>query len=310
MRTELPVANVPFVTAETFEIKADLFKLEADPHGSGSLFCVDAEYPKFVLAKLEQLNKHPQHCRLYLQDHPEALTTCLRRTAQLIADDQPEHFDFRGTFKNRLLGLSIDGDGELEPLPESAFPELRKGVLEHLLALPPLDRLCDFLALSLQEDLIVTHKPDSSLKSDRAEMLLACLPSRWDPAEKLGQDFGSIHAPVADNAALLKAQPQLIKAMTFKGPFVRYNWSLSSSALAQNPVLVPETELPEQPYYRVERQTFFPFPDLNRSLFAIRILQVPLEEMLELPGHADTFRKAIQSMSPALKRYKRIRLLK
>ena len=111
-----------------------------------------------------------------------------------------------------------------------------------------------------------------------AEALHVCFPSGWDPREKAGRDFTTIHEPVGDNARLLGASANVMKALLTKGPYVRFSFGLSPNpALDNHPVTRP----PKPPasiwtdpesaidriYVRMERQTTYPMPDLNRGLF-------------------------------------------
>ncbi|RYF42482.1 MAG: DUF3445 domain-containing protein, partial [Comamonadaceae bacterium] len=57
--------------------------------------------------------------------------------------------------------------------------------------------------------------------------LCVCVPSHWAPEDKLGQDFMALHAPVADNAALLAAAPRLVQLVTQGGCWERFVWTIS-----------------------------------------------------------------------------------
>jgi len=61
------------------------------------------------------------------------------------------------------------------------------------------------LALLLQEDLVLMH-------STKAEAMWVCLPSRWNPAQKIGLDFAQIHMPVPHSEKLQAVQDNLTKA--------------------------------------------------------------------------------------------------
>lgn len=320
----LPKASVPFFVPNPFKVKADMYKMGSHLVGQSEekLFHLDADYPHFVNAKLELLKHHAKHARCYVRDDLEHLEACLWQLAQTIATDQPTYFEFSGErLTSKLLGLSLDkthGLG-LEFTPP-IFPELSKVCYAHLESLDPFDQLCDFLSLSLQEDLVIMHKTGPAATADRAECLLVALPSHWDPLEKCGLDFGAIHQPVADNAPLMKSQHNLLKAMTQKGPFVRYNWSLATTeALSQNSTLLSrelrlkpltDTDNPDilldALHFRMERQTFHAFPDLQRGLFAIRIYQEPLRKTVSSATHTERLHEAVITMSDAMLRYKGI----
>lgn len=317
----LPEARVPFSVKVPFEVKADLYKLgsfQGDKPG-GKVFWLDSDYVTFTEEKLALLKLYPQHGRCYLKDELENLETCLWQTAELMAKDQTGYFVFRDGLESKLLGIFLSQDKTLTfKIEQAQFADLGLRCFEHLRGLEPFDRLCDFLALCIQEDLVIMHK--SSVTANRAECLLVSLPSHWDPLEKLGQDFGTIHAPVPDNAPLNKAEDNMLKAITTKGPFVRYNWSLAGTpAISQNPKLLAREprllKLKKQAdlstllrtlQFRVERQTLYSFPHLNRGLFAIRIFQESLAKSLN-SGHRKTqLAAAITTMSEDMLKYKGI----
>lgn len=179
----------------------------------------------------------------------------------------------------------------------------------------------DALAQGLQEDFAILHdEPGAAgVGTLRARFLSVCFPSNWDPAEKLGQDFAAIHAPVADNA-LLMAGARGIMDMAFRqAPMLRHVW-----------LLTPDGELPQHPqtrrtrwadavaqadaaggrlvdrvFFRVERQTTLPLPALGRGVFFIRVMTAPLTAVLAVaPGRAAGLREALHSMSEAIVAYR------
>ncbi len=315
---------MPFFMPTPFKVKADLYKMGTNLIGKNetNLFHLDDSYPKFITAKLEQLKQNPKHARCYLKDDLKNLEDCLWQLARVIAEDQKKYFEFQETrLSSKLLGLSLDRKHGLGlEFSAAVFPDLAAEIHRHLESLEPFEQLCDFLALCVQEDLVIMHKTGDAATADRAECLLVSLPSHWDPKEKCGLDFGAIHKPVADNAALMKAQGNMLKAMTQKGPFVRYNWSLASTPLlAQNPVFLPREprlvslaeskdseSLIDLLQFRMERQTMHAFPSLNRSLFAIRIYQEPLGETLKNPNQKQNLKETILTMSEGMLNYKGI----
>ncbi|MEO0562293.1 MAG: heme-dependent oxidative N-demethylase subunit alpha family protein, partial [Chloroflexota bacterium] len=257
---------------------------------------------------------HPDHSLLFLRDDLNALTDVLWRIAAAIADDQPRYatYDQNG-YRSKLLGYTLTHDDTLSS-SDAAYPDLGAACVAYLQTLNGPDRLAAALPLSVQEDLVVMRHTAAGPNNDEAEVLLVAIPSHWDPAEKLGLSFYDIHVPVGDNARLLRASPNLMAAMIEKGPFVRYNWSLSSvSQLCQNPVVLDEyghtlanpalaalspREMVEHIQFRVERQTLLNFPDVKRVLFAIRVFQRPLPQALTSDEHAHTLAEALASMTP------------
>ncbi len=158
------------------------------------------------------------------------------------------------------------------------------------------------LALSIQEDFVLMH-------GTRAEAMWVCLPSRWNPAEKIGQDFAQIHKPVPHSQALQKAQHNVARAMCQKGPFVRYVWGLTYDPnLCQHPS-APRFTGGGTVFFRTERQVTLPMPELNRSWFLIRVYNVPLETVLHTPQRKQQLLESLRSMNPEHIGYKHMEYL-
>ena len=168
------------------------------------------------------------------------------------------------------------------------------------------------VALSLQEDFVILKATDGAL---RTEYLSVCFPSRWDPREKLGLDFMAIHQPVADNQMLQAAGPNLMAMAFMKQPMLRHVWLIvPNPALDQHPdnnvawwregLADPSPLLPRL-YFRIERQTTWPLPQLERAVFFIRLLMSPLLEVLRAaPGRAAELAASLRSMTPAIVAYR------
>jgi hypothetical protein len=143
-----------------------------------------------------------------------------------------------------------------------------------------------------------------------AELLHVCFPSHWDPGAHAGSSLSALHAPVPHGERLQAASENLLKAMISKGPFERWVWSVNTSGrLSQHPAEPRPGPAPGlligQLWFRVERQTTIPMPDIARSVFTIRIFQAPLEAVLRVePARASRLATAVDSMDPALRRYK------
>ena len=182
------------------------------------------------------------------------------------------------------------------------------------------------VALAIQEDFVILKQENDTL---RTEYLSVCFPSRWDPREKLGLDFAAIHAPVADNQILLAAGPNIMTMAFMQQPMLRYVWLIVPSAsLDQHPeknqawwseaLLDPSPLLPRL-FFRIERQTTRPLPQLQRAVFFIRLMMSPLTEILrisapvrpersegsdELVTRAAELAASLRSMTPAIVAYR------
>lgn len=168
------------------------------------------------------------------------------------------------------------------------------------------------LAATLQEDFVILKQDGDTL---RTEYLSVCFPSRWDPREKLGLDFAAIHAPVADNQALIAAGQRIMTMAFMKQPMLRYVWLIVPSAsLGQHPekneawwteALRDMSPLLSNLYFRVERQTTWPLPHLQRAVFFIRVMMSPLVDVLNAaPGRAAALAASLLSMTPEVVAYR------
>ncbi|MEP6824926.1 MAG: heme-dependent oxidative N-demethylase subunit alpha family protein [Ramlibacter sp.] len=145
--------------------------------------------------------------------------------------------------------------------------------------------------------------------------LCVCVPSHWAPEEKVGLDFMTLHAPVADNAALLAAAPRLVQLVTDGGRWERFVWTISPSGrFDQHPGRHPRADWPDgadpqafaaQCFLRAERQTFFPVGQGTRqAVFTIRVMLQPLTQAVDRPDKALRLHDSLASMSEAVLAYK------
>ena len=79
--------------------------------------------------------------------------------------------------------------------------------------------------LAFEEDFAVLDGATTALP-----WLCVCVPSHWAPEDKLGLPFAAVHAPVADNHALLAAGRHLVQLVTAGERFERFVWTITPSA--------------------------------------------------------------------------------
>ena len=167
-------------------------------------------------------------------------------------------------------------------------------------------------ALATQEDFVILKLDGDAL---RTEYLSVCFPTRWDPREKLGLDFAAIHAPVADNQMLQAAGTNLMTMAFMKQPMLRHVWLIVPSAnLDQHPeknqVWWTETLRDMSPllpnlFFRIERQTTWPLPHLQRAVFFIRVMMSPLVDVLaSTRGRARELAASLRSMTSEVVAYR------
>ena len=168
------------------------------------------------------------------------------------------------------------------------------------------------LELIFEEDFAVLDGADGTLP-----WLCVCLPSHWAPEDKLGLDFASVHAPVADNQALLAAADRLLALVTAGECWERWVWTITPSGrYDQHPLRHPRTPWPlgldpqalaAHCWLRAERQVFFPVGQGTRqAVFAIRVMLQPLVDAVRAPGAARRLHDSLASMSQAVLDYKNL----
>jgi hypothetical protein len=146
--------------------------------------------------------------------------------------------------------------------------------------------------------------------------LCVCVPSHWAPEEKIGLPLAAIHAPVADNAALIAASSHLVSLAT-TGRWERHVWTVTPSGrYDQHPLRHPRTPWPEGTddaafaaacWLRAERQTFFPVgAGTRQAVFTIRVVLQPLADALRTRADTQQLRDSLASMSDAVLAYKNL----
>ncbi len=170
----------------------------------------------------------------------------------------------------------------------------------------------DLPELAFEEDLAVLDGASGTLP-----WLCVCVPSHWAPEDKVGLDFAALHAPVADNAALVAASRPLVALATDGRSWERHVWTVSPCGrYDQHPrrherTPWPQTADPEhfaaRCWLRAERQTFFPVGQGTRqAVFTIRVMLQPLPQAVARPWQAARLRDSLASMSDAVLAYKNL----
>ncbi len=181
-------------------------------------------------------------------------------------------------------------------------------------------------ALSMQEDFVLLRAVDGAASSTheiQAEAMMVNFPSGWQPEHKLGGTLTQLHRPVADGQALRQASAQLSQALSQKGPFLRYVWTLSDTAsLNLHPARLEagtarkNTHAMQAPnalhgiWFRCERQTTLALPQQRRVLFLIRVYVAPLAHAVDSPFKRAALASALRSMSAEVIAYKNIGTLR
>ena len=160
------------------------------------------------------------------------------------------------------------------------------------------------LTRALQEDFVVWALNQAGDLS--AQILSVCLPSGWNPRDKVNKTFLQIHEPVPDFDTVNRAADPMARMITMKGPFIRSVWTIvNRPSLARHPVnTVPwSNETVDDMWYRSERQTTIPVED-RAALFLIRVYMVPLREVFEDEAKKQQIISSVMSMTDAVIEYK------
>lgn len=318
----------PFPVTPVYRPRPDLARLGAAVHGRIEANVLDADdgAPDALRAKRVRLEAWPRRCVALdpgLADDADGVWARVRDAAVALAATGPGGggpdapiapiVRLGAELHARAAGWAFPADPArpfaLRPLRPDAAP-----VIDWILSRPAAERPLHALGLALQEDLAWMESDDPA-EPARARLLHVCWPSGWSPADKVGRDFASIHAPVADAAMLRAAALPLSRALTTQGPFVRFVWTVApDGARSRHPDEIgdrPAASAAAEPWFRCERQVSLPLPAPaegpgrgGRALFLIRLHVAPLAEVASTPERLATLRDALASMSPATLAYK------
>ncbi len=158
---------------------------------------------------------------------------------------------------------------------------------------------------------------EASPEGWRLTAAAVCFPTRWELRPKLGHSMTKIHGRVPGYGEKLDGTSnRFFDGIKPGDVFARGNWSLlDDPALyqptgkmrsGQNSSIAPSTA-GEEIWLRVEHQTLQRLPRSDAILFGIRIHRTRLREVSEDAEDAEASRtliEAIETMNPAMQRYK------
>ncbi len=231
----------------------------------------------------------------------------LQALYQHAALEQPQAWHWDGQRAHALhLGTAADLLGHVEQTAAGVFG-LGDEVARCLHGLPPTWRLPGLLSLAFAEDFALVDGQDASIP-----WLAVTLPSHWAPETKVGRPFAQVHAPVADNAMLIKASESLTRLVCQEQRWERFVWNVTDQPrLHAHPAhgghgvreRWADTAV-AQAWWRTEHQTFIPLPDLSQAVFTIHVQVQRLADALSTPQRAQALHDAIASMSDAVLHYR------
>lgn len=145
--------------------------------------------------------------------------------------------------------------------------------------LPDYVTLFDAVCTQIQEDVCVMQQNGKDMASNNLAAVHVCLPSHWKPADKIGEDFSTIHGKVPGMDKM--KHDKIWSACVNKGPYERFNWTLTDSPiLNQHPDKnIGKDFDSDDLYLRIERQVLKGFPKVQGLLFMIRTFVINIEEL-------------------------------
>ena len=206
------------------------------------------------------------------------------------------------------LGVRVRGD-EIADLAAGSFG-LGDEIGRCLRGLPPAWRLAGLLSLAFIEDFAIVDGNTGTLP-----WLAVCLPSHWAPADKIGRHFREVHAPVADNALLLRAGDHLMRMVCGPEPWERFVWNVTRhprlnahpEAIDPTPWAIDAFDDAASPraWWRTERQTFIAVPEQTQAVFTIHVELEPLASAIDA-AQAARLHEAIATMSESVLAYRNL----
>lgn len=166
------------------------------------------------------------------------------------------------------------------------------------------------LSMNMQEDWVIWAPNREGELSP--QVLSVCLPSGWNPREKVNLSFLKMHEPVPDFDLVNRAADNIARMITEKGPFIRHVWTVTnSSELNRLPGRCREwqNESLDDMWFRCERQMTIPI-DGYAALFLIRVYMQPLARIMAIPQRRELIVESINSMSDAVLAYKNLSYVK
>jgi dimethylamine monooxygenase subunit A len=167
------------------------------------------------------------------------------------------------------------------------------------------------------EDFCVLTRPTAG-EPLRLTAATLCFPSRWRLAEKLGQELIGIHEPVPEyESALGRPTNSALDRVTPEKPFWRMNWSVSDDPRLHQPTghFDPTagsrvSDVGNDVYLRVERQTLVCLPESRAVVFGIRTLVRSLSQVLASDATvAERIVTTLTSLPDGMRAYKSLGLL-
>jgi hypothetical protein len=158
------------------------------------------------------------------------------------------------------------------------------------------------IASIIGEDLVVLARENEEWKIVAGAVIF---PSRWKLSEKIGKGMDAVHTPVPGFAeSLAPYMTATFDKITADRPVWRKNWSLHSTADLHQPTSIHTPAIPENYWWRTERQTLTRAEAGEFLYFTIRNRAEPLSWIKVSPESAELFAETLASLAPATIEYK------
>jgi len=233
-------------------------------------------------------------------DAAQALAALCRHAAR----EHPDAWAWDGhRAEARWLGTAVRAGGLVEQTAPGHFG-LGDEVSRCLHGLPTAWRLPGLLSLAFAEDFAVVDGRNATIP-----WLTVALPSHWAPEQKVGRHFAEIHAPVADSELLRKAGDSLMRLVSGGERWERFVWNVTDQPrLHAHPARLEHRRWQHtavaDAWWRTERQTFIPVPEVTQAVFTIHVEVQCLAEAIDTPARAAALQAAVASMSDAVLAYR------
>ncbi len=280
--------------------------------GTAAVHAAPPGSPEFE-AKLAALASHADQCLVGSADVDAR--PALRAIGQAAGRDCSAALSLtadRGQLQSDALGLVVDLDNG--GIAQLGRPHSQAQAV--LSALAAGQRAAALVSLALREDFALVDAASASLP-----WMAVCLPSHWDPREKVGQDFRTVHAPVADSDNVRAAAAHLLALVCGEQRWERFVWTVTTwPGLDQHPerhtkrpwpdaASASAAELIDIATFRTERQGFIALPATpegkRQAVFTIEVQARPLRQALADEGvDPAALSAALASMTDAVVAYR------
>jgi hypothetical protein len=267
------------------------------------------------LTRLAPGSRHQREKLAVLSAFPELALQCAAgfdpgpALAALAAHAAAEHPDGWAWDGRRAEALRLGTAVDVDPLGRAEVVQTAPGRFGHgdeiarcLRALPPVWRLPGLLALAFAEDLAIVDAA-----AGRIAWTAVALPSHWSPQDRVGRSMAGFLAMRPDAELQQSTADALVRLGAGPERQERFVWNVTGHPrLHAHPRHVDPQRWPADAastwpgcaWWRSERQSFLPLPELGQAVFTIGVEVTPLDAAIATPAQAARLRDAVASMTP------------